>query len=258
MIEERYIELMNKELDGANTPEESAALRSFLASSEEARRVYDELRGVVDMFTAAGKIMPPRDMERMIMATIAERETVREARRAAGHGFLGALTTRTKLAFSFAAGVAFALVSLVILLLAMPETGGLDRKDIYGTLVGRSGAGDIIATESVTIEAGDVSGRVTAQYRDKSLTVALDLDAPQEIEVALSPAGGLPVESFGAPRCGSYDLRTDAGGLTFKAASGCDLAVTFRDEAGAHPPVNVTVIAGGSRIFERTIEKGRK
>lgn len=258
MIEERYIDLMNKELDGANTPDESAALRSFLASSEEARRMYDELRGVAGMFAAAGEVTPPRDMKRTIMAAIAEREANRGARRAEHARFLDILTPRKKVAYSFAAGVAFGLVALVILLRAMPQGGGLDRRDLYGTLAGGRGAGDVIASESVSILAGDISGRVTAQYRDNSLTVALDLDAPREIEVVLSPAGGLPAESFSAPSCGVYDIRTETGGVTFKAGSGCGFAVTFGDKAGAHPSVNVAVSAGGSRIYEHTIIKGRE
>ena len=258
MIEERYIELMNKELDGVNTPDGSAALRSFLAASEEARRAYDELRGIAGIFAAAGDVMPPPDMKRTIMAAVAEREALRGARRAERWRFLDILTPRMKVACSFVAGIAFGLVALIILLRAMPQVSELDRKDLYGTLAGRRGAGDVIASESVSIEAGGISGRVAAQYRENSLTVALDLNAPREIEVVLSPAGQLPVESFAAPSCGSCDIRTDAGGVAFKTASGCGFTVIFRDEAGAHPSVNVTVSADGSRIFEHTIVKGRE
>ena len=258
MIEKRYIELMNKELDGVNAPDESAALRSFLASSEEARRMYDELRGVAGMFAAAGEVMPPPDMKRTIMASIAERGALRGARRAERRRFLDVLTPRMKVACSFAAGIAFGLVALIILLRAMPQDSGLDRKDLYGTLAGGRRAGAVIASKSVSIESGDISGLLTAEYRDNSLTVVLDLNAPREIEVVLSPAGRLPVESFSAPSCGAYDIRTDTAGVAVKAASSCRLTVTFRDEAGAHPSVNVAVSAGGSRIFEHTIVKGRK
>jgi len=258
MIDKRYIELMNKELDGANTPDESAALRSFLASSEEARRMYDELRGVAGMFAAAGEVAPPRDMKRAIMAAIAEREAIRGSGRVERVRFLEVFTPRKRIACSFAAGIAFGLVALIILLRAMPQVSELDRKDIYGALAGRRSSESLIASESIPIEAGDISGRVTAQYRDNSLTVAIDLDAPREIEVVLSPAGRLTVESFSAPSCGAYDVRTDTAGVALKAASGCNFTVTFRDEAGAHPSVNIAVSAGGSRIFERTIARGRK
>jgi hypothetical protein len=258
MIEKRYIDLMNKELDSVNTPDESAALRSFLASSEEARRMYDELCGVAGMFAAAGEITPPRDMKRTIMAAIAEREAIRGSGRAERRRFLDVLTPRKKVAYSFAAGIAFGLVALIILLSAMPQMSELDRKDLYGTLAGRRSAKDVIASESVSIEASDISGRVTAQYRDNLLTVSLDLSAPREIEVVLSPAGRLPVESFSAPACDAYGIRTDTSGVAFKAASGCNFTVTFRDEAGAHPSVNIAVSAGGSRIFEHTIVQGRK
>jgi len=257
MIDKRYIELMNKELDGVNTPDESAALRSFLSSSEEARQTYDELRGMAGMFAAAGEVTPPRAMKRAIMAAIAEREALRGARRAEHWRFLDVLTPRKKIACSFAAGAAFGLVALIIVLSAMPQMSELDRKDLYGTLAGRRSSESVIASESIPIDAADISGRVTAQYGDNSLTVAIDLDAPQEIEVVLSPAGRLPVESFSAPSCGDYDVRTETGGVVFRAASGCNFTVTFGDEAGAHPSVNIAVSAGGVRIFEQTIVRGR-
>ncbi len=41
--EDRYRELMDRELDGATTPEESAALKGYLAANPEARRQFDEL-----------------------------------------------------------------------------------------------------------------------------------------------------------------------------------------------------------------------
>ena len=220
--------------------------------------MYDELRGVAGMFAAAGEVTPPRDVKRAIMAAIAEREAFRGTRRAERWHFFEVLTPRKKVACSFAAGVAFGLVALIIVLRAMPQMSELDRKDLYGTLAGRRSSESVIASESIPIDAADISGRVTAQYRDNSLTVAIDLNAPRETEVVLSPAGRLTVESFSAPSCGAYDVRTETGCVAFKAASGCNFTVTFRDEAGAHPSVNIAVSAGGSRIFEHTIVRGRE
>jgi hypothetical protein len=43
MIDERYIELINKELDGLNTESESKELEQFLSENDEALQYYDGL-----------------------------------------------------------------------------------------------------------------------------------------------------------------------------------------------------------------------
>ncbi len=43
MIEERYVELINKELDGLNTESESQELEKYLSENVEALTYYEDL-----------------------------------------------------------------------------------------------------------------------------------------------------------------------------------------------------------------------
>ncbi len=234
MIENRYIELMNREIDGVNSPEESAALRAHLESNEEARRYFDELRGVAKIFVEAGDVTPPKDLNREIMRSVAEHDAVRasvgagRARRAPIFGIFAG----KRLAYSFAAGLALGLVILVVVLGAVSKQGRFDRSALYGALGDRRSMGPVVLTETVPLATDDVTGTIDVRYLANSIVVTLDLDAGREIEMT---------------------LRADTASVTLTSSGRCAAAVAFRDEAGAHPDVSVEITADGGRIYERII-----
>ena len=67
MLTQYQIELIHREIDGANTPEESAALRSLIESDAEARSLYADLRHVIRLFDLAGETEPPPHLRQAIL-----------------------------------------------------------------------------------------------------------------------------------------------------------------------------------------------
>jgi hypothetical protein len=254
MMEKRVIELMNKEIDGTNTPEESRALRACLESSEEARRHYEELRGVAGLFAAAGNVAPPAELHGTIIRSIAEREELLSARAERGWTLRGFFSPRRKIAYSFAAGLALGLVALVLVLGSLSRQSRLDHGDLYGSL-GRGRSGTDIASTRVPVAAGGISGFVEIRYKERSFDVALELDSRGEIETVLFPAGSCPVARVEAPSCSAYEIRTAGSSATVKTSGRCGLVVTFRDDAGIHPAVGVSMKAEGRQIFEQMISR---
>ena len=70
MIKPKYIDLMNQELDGTNTPEQSRELENFLESNQEARTYYRELAQAVGVFAEAEMLTPPPDLAGRILARV--------------------------------------------------------------------------------------------------------------------------------------------------------------------------------------------
>jgi hypothetical protein len=73
MIKPEYIELMNQELDGANSTEQSRNLEKYLSSHEEARTYYRELAQAVDVFTKVDMLSPPPGLGNSILAQVDQR-----------------------------------------------------------------------------------------------------------------------------------------------------------------------------------------
>lgn len=252
--DDRYRELMDRELDGANTPEESAALKGYLAANPEARRQFDGLVRTVRLFDEAGSVEPPAEMEPRILDAIAAREA---AGRERGF-FLDFLSPRRKLAYAFAAGIAVGIIVFVILYQAMSGGNTLDVRDVYGSLAAREGAGKVIDARTTSIAAPGCTGTAIVQYRDEAIIVHATVTADAPVELAIEPAGGLPLRSLRTPDCGPHEIRGSASGLSVSLTSRCELIAVFADRSRRHPDIRIGVTGSGSALFDETIEMGKK
>jgi hypothetical protein len=64
------IELIHREIDGANTPDESAAFRSLVAENPEARALAAELRRVIQLLDGVGEREPSPHLKRAILEAL--------------------------------------------------------------------------------------------------------------------------------------------------------------------------------------------
>lgn len=252
--DERYRELMDRELDGANTPEESAALKGYLAANPEARLRFDELARTVRLFDEAGAVTPPPRMESRILDAIAARNAAARER-----GFLlDFLSPRRKLAYAFAAGIAVGVVILVIVYQATSGRNTLDVRDVYGSLAAREGAGKVVDERTASIDAPGCSGTAVVQYRNEAVLVHATLASDGPVELAIEPAGGLPLRSLRAPDCGPCEIRASASGLAVSLSGRCEIVAVFADRDGVRPAVRIGVTGAGSALFDGTIETRKR
>ena len=117
MIDEKHVVAMNKEIDGMNTQEESARLRDFLGSHDEARAYFEDLSNLGNMLSGVQMVEAPPTLKAGIMSTIHEKQQI-GARPVAPPketwfdtmrgGFQH--PSRWAFGFSFAAGVAFGII----------------------------------------------------------------------------------------------------------------------------------------------------
>jgi hypothetical protein len=106
MIEERFIELMNGEIDGANSREESLELKRYLDTLPEAKRYYEDLKAVTQMFDQAEELTPPPYLRKTILTSIFEREGEEERKSVFTSVLAGIrLTFSRQYAYSFTAGI---------------------------------------------------------------------------------------------------------------------------------------------------------
>ena len=71
MLQQQQIELIHREIDGATTPDESAAARKLVAEDPEARALDADLRRVGRLFQQVGSREPPIHPKQNIMAAVA-------------------------------------------------------------------------------------------------------------------------------------------------------------------------------------------
>src|SRR6267378_3456299 len=72
MLSRDQVELIQQEIDGANTPEGSAAVWSLMEQDPEARAMADELRRVAGLFGQVAEREPPARLKRAVLDALAQ------------------------------------------------------------------------------------------------------------------------------------------------------------------------------------------
>jgi len=73
MINQKYIDLMNQELDGANSAEQSRDLEDFLSGHEEARTYFRELALALNVFEKVAMLNPPPELGGEILSRLEDK-----------------------------------------------------------------------------------------------------------------------------------------------------------------------------------------
>jgi hypothetical protein len=199
-------ELINKEIDGVSTPEESAALHQALASDDEARRYYEDLQRLSGALDAVPAVDPPDDLKLEIMRAVRTR-AARRQQEGWLEGFLRGLTFRPRPAhvLSFAAGLAIGMFVFALWIggITPPD---VDRSRATGTLVPLPDPTQLPMIDRTEIEGGGFqgsattrsgNGRVVAEFRlsaREELMVVVEFDSGQLRPLGVEPAGPEPLE----------------------------------------------------------------
>lgn len=177
----RIEELINKEIDGVATPEETAALQAELASDDEAQGYYRDLQKLSGMLDAVPMVDPPPGLKPEIMRQVRARAAHRH-REGWLRGFLRGFSLRPRPAYalSFASGLAMGVLVFALL------SGGLtpphmDRSRATGTLAPLPAPTELSVIDRAQIAERGFRGVATTRAGDGRVMAELELSAGGKI-----------------------------------------------------------------------------
>ena len=173
---DEIIELMNREIDGLNSADESARLSEYLKAHAEYALMYDELRDLSSMLGAVEDLTPRKHLAARIMRSVQELDASRHESRSAFE-FIRSLNLRPVM--TFAAGLALGSV-LIMSLSRYAGDSSADAKHLLGAFVDRSSldAMEIVGTTSLNGEG--VDGSVTAKRSEQMILVNVSVHSLHE------------------------------------------------------------------------------
>jgi hypothetical protein len=259
MTAHREEELLNREVDGENTPEERAALEERLAREPELRARFERLRALVRALATVKAVDPPPLLGEDVLRLV--NRIQREGRRRQSWlGTLGAAFGRTpalRYAYTFAAGIA---VGVLLLALLGPTflPLGLDRAHLSGTVLPESRRGQLQPVDRQELGLGGVSGVATIRRGSGIVLAEIAFRESEPVEVALEFDGKsfslLAFERSGWTATGVSASLTD---LRFRHVGTGRYAVVLGASEGPQPPLRLRLVGGQGRL-ERTLATGRE
>ena len=257
MIGKRLIELMNAEIDGVNSPEESRVLHEHLDANPDARRHYEELKDVGRVFAEADEVSPPKALSRTIMRAVAARghpdvkmgllERMREA--------LGP-APRMRLAYAFAGGMVVGLGLFLLISATLPQMLPGDAANLLGTIGG--GERCLVAADPVSFDVPGASGSASVRYCAETVTLELSLSSESEVIVVLSYDENIDFDGLRALQSGDYAIRVMGHRAELTHMGTGDYDLLFTDYAESHLPLRMSVLAAGRSVFESSVPPERE
>ncbi len=255
MIDERQIELMNGEIDGVNSPEESAELKRYLESHPEAQSYFEGLHRLEDIFEEAKKQLPPEQLRQNILSSVYDSQEESEKRNtvAAIFSFLKKRPSR-KFVYAFAAGIIFGLCLFALIGKFVPSSTSMNLEKLYGTLAIIEDEKSLFTSQPIIFKLNKVSGSVRVRYAKEKIFTELRLLSDSKIQVIFQHDQRVQFEGLSVAGDGHYQTAIGDSETRLTHNGTRDYLLLFNDERRTKSPILFKVMAGEEQLFEKTIQ----
>lgn len=255
MIEERYVELMNRQLDGLITEAESRKLREYLSKNDKAQRAYEDL---VNMARALGKVeevQPPVYLKSHILNSIRQTPTPERTRSGFVANLVEFLSRRsfTRYALVFTSGLC---VGILFFILANPlrEDAGPDASKLSGSAILFPDISTLAPIDSARVESEGIDAMFKTYRVTGRVIVDLSVSSPEAVTVELnSDPLELKFGGIGKITGSEGEVSVTQGKIRFMSITSNRCIVTFLESGQTRGSLEGRVYRGTRIVQSRTL-----
>jgi len=201
MMNDRTLELINREIDGLNAPSESQELNSILSSDSSAKKFYNDQQQIAGIFSRVGSVEPPSSIKQNVMNEIHTRGQQRASvsNHASSEANWFHWTSTVRIAVGMAAGI-------LITAIFWPGSTSLPVNDwdVSGTLVARGDQGNVA---SASLSQSSVTTSISWFIREHDVIFVLSVDGTEPATIRLvSDNGGQIVRTVTRDQAGNCQI----------------------------------------------------
>ena len=246
-IEQKYIDLINADIDGEIDHADKDGLDAFLLENDEARALHVELATLCGSIESLESQSPPPHLRHVIMNSVKPTPVKAES-----PGFLQVLLATPALRYSatFAAGVLLALTAINSDQFSNRALD--DVTDLVGTIA-EPISSDLL--NSIAVDDARVAGNVSLRSTGPMLILDFDLvaDGPVRIEVDY-PGRTIWFNGFGQLESSGTTIAVKSGGVSLSMDGKRRYAVYLHNEGEQHAStVNLRFVAGEEVVHEASL-----
>lgn len=246
-IEQKYIDLINADIDGDIGHADKDELDTFLAENDEARALHTELAALIGSMEAIEAIAPPPHLRHVIMNSVKPTPAKTES-----PGFLEVLFASPALRYSstFAAGV---LLTLTIVSSDQISNQAFDDvTNLVGTISDPI-SGDLV--NSIAVDNAEVAGQVSLRSTGSMLILDFDLvaNSPVEIEADYRDRS-IWFNGFAQLESSGTTISAETGSVTLGMEGKRRYAVYLQNSGERGVTVNLRFVAGGEVVHEASLK----
>ena len=248
MIDKKYIELMNREIDDVITPDEKKDLHNYLSANHEADDYYNELLSTSNALNQVPEPDVPENLGKRIINSIDFTRYAHHKNRKRVFNFLPGFNFRY--AFTFAAGL---LAGIFIYALLTMTSGNLNQEDVSGTI----GSERFVTLREIPIDLNDIQGNISLKEKNDLYLFEISLNSNSLVNLTISYPEQLKLENFKPGVPGTIRLVTAGNFIRTENSGPQEYLFSFTGTGQNLPPVHVELNRYGKKVFEREFALNR-
>ena len=254
--DQKYIDLMNAEIDGEISVEDQALLDAFVANDEAAQALREEFRGLGKTLDEVEMIAPPADLRRTIVDSI---QPSGGAARKEGSRLSDLLASLfgvpvVRYGLSFAAGV------VLTFTLFSSDQASRQAFDNVTSLVGTMSDTEIrgmVARDNMSLNLNDLAGSVNLSTSGPLMILDFDLTARNPVEIiATFSDRDIWFNGFAQLESQGTTVAAGTGRVTLRMDGQRRYAVYLHNTGLNAATVNIRFVAAGRILHEGNLSFG--
>lgn len=186
MISDKFIELIHREIDGLNSPAESAQLRDALAANPEVRQFYDEMQATASLLQEVKPVEPPAHLPHVIMNQLPAHRYGAASQASWWAGLREWLEVKFNFNYVYAFAGGLAIGVALFALVSQTTLPSLDSDQLGGTMIQRDGNEALKIIKTLEINRGGVIGKIEVKQSAGAVRAELQLDSTQPLELTIA------------------------------------------------------------------------
>lgn len=255
MNRDRIHILMNREIDGENSPDESRELEAALAADPGQRRRFTELKEALGIFLEVESLTPSPGLRESILEATEPTATPRTHDWRGDFRNLLRPVLRPAVTGSFTVGLVAGLLIFTVFL--GPENRGLDQKGLVQGMAGHD-RDTLTAADSLVRSLDDerIRGQLRLWTGPHAAVLTIDLEAVPGTRVRVSYGPDLDCIGFENRVGRAADLRIAGGAVGFMADRVGRYDLEWNRTGNTMSPIKIQIHHEGELVAEHNLVTG--
>ncbi|NIR50163.1 hypothetical protein GWO43_16800 [candidate division KSB1 bacterium] len=187
MIDQKYLELINKDVDGNISSSEKSKLEAYLVDNPKARKIHRELIQLSKMLNQMEDVPPNPNLKKGVLNSIQVNKYAKKKTRSTFGSRLRSPNWRLNynLAVSFAAGLVLGLLVFAILNQSLNKLRSFNDPELIGSIVLKDVASKLEPVDRVQIKENGVSATFETLVAQDVVLLEASVTTPPNTDMAL-------------------------------------------------------------------------
>lgn len=248
MDKSKYIELINKEIDGEITSAEKEQLTQVISNDAQARKSYQELVNIASRLNDVELIDPPRSLFSKIQRSIDPDLYKTHTNHLPGfwQELQQFLLPKRNIAFAFVSGL---LIGLFCIFIFYHNEPGSDFN-----LSGAIGLTTVIDQQQFSVYQNTITGNYALKRDQKLVSLDLNINTSTPCQVNLTyPQKGLQLTDFRSDSPQPVRMNSDSNGLNLEVTNDAGFTLIFKNDTAESGYITLEITSQQNMLLKKNI-----